>query len=75
MKQFYSTGEVAKLLGIPIHRISYGHSTGHFPEPTRVFGKRAYRWAEIRTLANHFGVEVNDEPGRGGHGEEVSGDE
>jgi len=75
MKRLFSTGDVAKLLGIPIHRISYAHTTGQLPEPTRVFGKRAYRWNEIRTLAGHFGVKVDDEPGRGGRGEEVPGDE
>jgi len=75
MNQLFSTGDVAKLTGIQPYRISYAHITGQLPEPDRVFGKRAYRWDQIRTLANHFGVTVDDEPGRGGRGEEVSDDD
>jgi hypothetical protein len=37
----YSTGEVARLLGLRIHQIAYAHATGQVGEPTlRFLGKR-----------------------------------
>ena len=59
MKKFYSLGEVARILGLPPHRVTYLHSAGKAPEPERVFNIRAYRWSEIVALAKQLGVQVN----------------
>lgn len=56
MKRIYSTGEAARLLGVPVHRISYAHASGKVKEPARVFGKRAYSENDLAALAKFFGV-------------------
>jgi MerR HTH family regulatory protein len=59
MLQLYSTGELARLLGVPAHRIEYAHATGHLDEPRlRFVGKRAYDGDDVRRVAAYFGVEV-----------------
>ena len=70
MNKYYSSGEVARLLGVQGYRISYAHTTGQIPEPVRLLGKRAYRWTDLRALAEHFDVELKAapcEPGREEH--------
>lgn len=52
----YSTGEVARLLGVAQHRIAYAHVTGRCPEPPRFCGKRAYSPEDVARLAEHFGI-------------------
>jgi DNA-binding transcriptional MerR regulator len=52
----YSTGEVARLLGVAQHRIAYAHITGKCPEPPRFCGKRAYGTEDVALLAEHFGI-------------------
>lgn len=61
----YSLGEVARLLKVPPHRITYLHSVGKSPEPERIFGNRAYQWDQILALARQLGVEI-EEGGRHG---------
>jgi hypothetical protein len=59
MLQLYSTGELARLLGIAAHRIEYAHASGHLDEPRlRFLGKRAYDGDDLRRVAAYFGVEV-----------------
>ena len=64
MEKFYSLGEVARILGLPPHRVTYLHSVGKAPEPERVFNTRAYRWSEIVALSKQLGVEVDGEAKR-----------
>lgn len=56
---YFSTGEVARLLGIAQHKITYAHVTGKCPEPNRFCGKRAYTSADLLRLAEHFAISVN----------------
>lgn len=65
MDKVYSLGEVAKLLGVAQHRIVYRHTTGKSPEPERVFGNRAYSWADVVALGRQFDVEVSGGKGVG----------
>lgn len=55
-RNHYSTGEVARLLGVAQHRIAYAHVTGKCPEPSRFCGKRAYSSEDVARLASHFGI-------------------
>ena len=52
----YSTGEVARLVGVAQHRIAYAHVTGKCLEPPRFCGKRAYGPEDVARLAEHFGI-------------------
>lgn len=52
----FSTGEVARLLGVAQHRIANAHVTGRCPEPHRFCGKRAYGPEDVARLAEHFGI-------------------
>lgn len=52
----YSTGEVARLLGVAQHKIAYAHVRGKCPEPSRFCGKRAYSLEDVQRLAEHFGI-------------------
>jgi DNA-binding transcriptional MerR regulator len=56
MEKVYSLGEVARILGVLSHRITYLHSVGKAPEPERVFGNRAYCWSDIVALGKQLGV-------------------
>jgi hypothetical protein len=58
MIQIFSTGDVARLLQIPAHRIAYAISTGALPEPEqRIANQRCFNCDEIQNVAKHFGVE------------------
>ena len=65
--KLFSTGEVARLLGVQGYRVTYAHAIGAVKEPERVFGRRAYRWSDLSALAKYFGVQLLDpapsEPG------------
>lgn len=57
MEKLLSTGEVSRLLGIPVHRIAYAHSVFQVPEPAcRILNKRMYSANDVRRIADHFGV-------------------
>jgi hypothetical protein len=56
MSTLFSTGEASKILGVPIYKMTYAHSTGKVKEPCRIFGKRAYRKPDLAALAEHFKV-------------------
>ena len=57
MKKLYSTGEVARILGIPQHRIVYAITANKVTETKFHFlGKRCFDPNDVRRLAKHFGV-------------------
>lgn len=59
MKQLFSTVQMAKLLGIADHRITYAHRVGKLREASYVVGKqRVYTESDFRRVAKHFGVEM-----------------
>jgi hypothetical protein len=61
MNTIHSTGQVARMLGIPTYRIGYAHSTGSLEEPAyRFLDKRCYTNADVRRVAAHFGVPIDD---------------
>lgn len=53
--RLYSTGEVARLLGVKSHRITYAITNGMVPEPGRFCGKRLFASEDVERLANYFG--------------------
>jgi DNA-binding transcriptional MerR regulator len=58
MRQLYSTGDVARLLGIRQHRIDFAISSGHVPDAKhRFLGKRCFDLHDIQRIAKHFGVQ------------------
>jgi DNA-binding transcriptional MerR regulator len=65
MEKVYSLGEVARIVGLPPHRITYLHSAGKAPEPERIFNTRAYRWSDIVALGKQLGVDVAGGKARG----------
>jgi DNA-binding transcriptional MerR regulator len=61
MNHIFSTGQVARLLGVQPYQIEYAHATGHLAEPgTRFLGKRVYTSEDVCRAAQHFGVEVGE---------------
>lgn len=61
MHTIYSTGQLARLLGIPAYKIGYAHATGHLEEPAfRFLDKRCYTAADVSRVAAHFGVTVEE---------------
>ena len=53
--QLLSTGQVARLLGVPIHRVIYAHTSGRLQEPALWFmGKRAYSVDDVKRVAGFF---------------------
>ncbi len=62
MIQVFSTGQVARLLGVQPYQIDYAHSTGQIVEPSvRFLGKRVYAPEDVRRVAQHFGVTLEDQ--------------
>ena len=52
---YFTTTEVAKVLGIPYWRIVYAHQSGKIPEPTlRIGNRRVYLCEDVLRLAKHF---------------------
>ncbi|MEK6262766.1 MAG: hypothetical protein AABP62_29565 [Planctomycetota bacterium] len=61
MNTILSTGQLARLLGIPSYKIGYAHATGRLDEPAfRFLDKRCYTDADVRRVADHFGVAIDD---------------
>lgn len=61
MTKIFSTGQVARMLAIPTYKISYAHSTGQLAEPGfRFLDKRCYTAADVRRVAAHFGLTIED---------------
>lgn len=58
-KQHFSTTDLAKLIGVAEHRITYAHRCGKLPEPeVKVAGKRIYTQADVKRVAKYFGVNL-----------------
>ena len=61
MQILFSTGQVARLLSIRSYQIDYAHSNGRLAEPPlRFLGKRAYTPADLRRVAEHFNIKIDD---------------
>ena len=61
MINFFSTGQLARLLQIPSYKIGYAHSTGQLAEPNfRFLGKRCYDEFDVRRVAAFFDVPITD---------------
>jgi len=61
MDQLFSTGQVARLVGIPSCKIGYAHANNDLAEPAqRVMNKRLYTAADLRRVASHFGVVLDE---------------
>jgi DNA-binding transcriptional MerR regulator len=60
MEQMHSIGEVSRMLGVQAYRISYAIQVGQLPEASyRFLHKRCFTAADIRGIAQFFGVEIN----------------
>ncbi len=61
MQNIYSTGQVARLLGLRPHQLEYAHASNQLTEPTfRFLGKRVYCSDDVRRVAEHFGLILDD---------------
>lgn len=59
MQNIYSTGDVARLLGIPAHKFTYAISTGALPEPVqRNANQRCFSEEDVRRIATYFQLEL-----------------
>lgn len=59
MAQLFSLGDVARMLSLPQHRISYAITNQLVAEPTlRIGGKRIFNESDLSHLASYFGVAV-----------------
>lgn len=65
MNQLFSTVDVAQLLGVGEHRLAYAHRTGKLEEPShKIANKRVYTEADLRRVADYFGVKPPRKSGR-----------
>jgi len=71
MERMFSTGEVARLLGVRPYRITYAISTGRLADASfRFLAKRCFTRSDIERVAQHFGsgpvdlVVAGDQPVR-----------
>lgn len=59
MEKIFSTGEVAKMLGVQRHRIEYAIVNNHLPEARfRFLDKRVFDAGDVKRIAEHFGVQI-----------------
>jgi DNA-binding transcriptional MerR regulator len=60
-QQIFSTGQVARLLGLRPYQLEYAHATDQLAEPTfRFLGKRVYVADDVRRVALYFGVTLDE---------------
>ena len=60
MIQMFSTGQIAKMLGIARHKIEYAIANGHVPEARfRFLDKRVYDADDVKKIAEYFGVQID----------------
>lgn len=52
---YYLLNEVARILDVPPHRVTYPLITHKLPEPQRIGGRRVFSWADIERLAEALG--------------------
>jgi DNA-binding transcriptional MerR regulator len=51
----YSLKEVAKIVGVKAHRISYAVSNGYLPEPAaRITNRRMFTHADVEAAKRYF---------------------
>jgi hypothetical protein len=63
MTELFSIRDCARRLGVASHRIAYAHETGKLAEVRlRVAGKRIYTAADLRRVAEYFGVDLEGRP-------------
>jgi hypothetical protein len=56
-RKFFVLGEVAKLLVIKPHKITYALTSGHVPEPEmRLGNKRVFATEDVERIARHLRV-------------------
>ena len=54
---YFTLGQVARLLGRKPHLITYAITSGHVPEPAmRISNKRVFGEEDVRRLARYLGV-------------------
>lgn len=64
MTDIYSTGQVARMLGLKPYQIDYAHANGQLAEPAfRFLGKRVYDQTDVRRVAAHFGLNPDNTGG------------
>ena len=62
-KNLMTLGEVAKVLGVKPHRITYALSNGLVEEPAlRIANRRVFQADDLDRLAQLFGVELHTPP-------------
>ena len=64
----YNLGDVARMLGVKPHHITYALSSGGVPEPRlRLGNRRVFTQDDVRCLAEHLevAVKLGSEPGVG----------
>jgi len=62
MTELLSLRDCARRLGIAPHRIAYAHELGKLRDvDLRVAGKRIYNPADVRRVAEYFGIELTKE--------------
>ena len=60
--ELLSLRDCARRLGVASHRIAYAHEAGLLPDVhLRVAGKRIYTTADLRRVAEYFGIELDKE--------------
>lgn len=60
-QKLYSTVDLARLLGVAEHRLSYALRVGKVPEPNlKVAGKRLFTQEEARRISEYFGVDIKN---------------
>ena len=60
---FFSTSQVASLLGIRKHKLEYALTSGYISEPAiRFLGKRVFSPSEVCNVAAYFGKDEGGEP-------------
>ena len=62
MDHIFSIGQVGRILGVQPYKIAYAIETGQLPEASFHFlHKRCFLEADIKRMAEHFGVEAHIE--------------
>ena len=57
MRNYYTLGQLVKVLGLKPHIITYALTARHLPEPAvRVGNKRVFTGEDVERAARHFGV-------------------
>ena len=60
--KLFSSVECAERLGIPLHRLTYAQRIGRVCKASIVVaGKAIYSQTDLRRMAKHFGVELQEE--------------